>query len=64
VKLRLHATPAEVAEATGRLGQALDVVAVSNPSPDRSPSRLVRVDPEVGLAQPASRDDQQKVVGG
>ena len=64
MKLRLHASSAEVAEATGRLGRVPDVVAVSSPSPDRSPSRPVRVDLEVGLHQPASRDDQQKVVGG
>jgi hypothetical protein len=64
VKVRLGGTPAEVAEATGRLGQVLDVVAVSNPSPDRSPSQPVRVDPEVRLHRPASRDDQQQVVGG
>jgi hypothetical protein len=61
VKVRLHGSSAEVAEATGRLGQVADVVAVSNPSPDRSPSRLVRVDLEVRLA---GRDDQQQVVGG
>jgi hypothetical protein len=60
VKVRLHGTPAEVAEATGRLDQVLEVVAVSNPYPDRGASRLVRVYLEVRLPQPASRDDQQE----
>jgi hypothetical protein len=35
VKVRLHGTRAEVAEATGRLVEILDVVAVSDPHPDR-----------------------------
>jgi hypothetical protein len=43
VKLRLHGTRQEVAQATCRLGQILDVVAVSQPSPDRGSSVLVRV---------------------
>jgi hypothetical protein len=53
VKLRLHGTPAEVAEATRRLVGVLDVVSVSEPYPDRGPSRLVRVYLEVRL-DPAS----------
>jgi hypothetical protein len=43
VKLRLHGTRQEVAEATRQLGQVLDVVAVSPPYPDRGISVLVRV---------------------
>jgi hypothetical protein len=49
VKLRLHGTRQEVAEATRRLVEVLDVVAVSSPSPDRGASVLVRVDLEVRL---------------
>jgi hypothetical protein len=63
VKVRLHGTPADVAEATRQLGQVLDVVAVSNPYPDRGASRLVRVYLEVCVDQPASRDDQQEAGG-
>jgi hypothetical protein len=56
VKLRLHGTRPEVAEATRRLVQVLDVVAVSPPYPDRGASALVRVYLEVRLpsAPPAS----------
>jgi hypothetical protein len=43
VKLRRHGTPQEAAQATRRLGQVLDVVAVSPPAPDRGTSVLVRV---------------------
>jgi hypothetical protein len=49
VKLRLHGTRQEVAEATRRLGQVLDVVAVSPPYPDRGTSVLVRVYLQVRL---------------
>jgi hypothetical protein len=49
VKVRLHGTPAEVAEATRRLAEAFDVVAVSRPYPDRGTSVLVRVYLEVRL---------------
>jgi hypothetical protein len=38
VKLRLHGTVGEVAEATRRLVQVLDVVSVSDPYPDRGPA--------------------------
>jgi hypothetical protein len=60
VKLRLHGTREEVAEATRRLVQVLDVVSVSEPYPDRGASVLVRVYLEVRLdpttqATPASR---------
>jgi hypothetical protein len=51
VKLRLHGTPAEVAEATRRLVQVVKVVAVSPPSPDRGASVLVRVYLEVRLPE-------------
>jgi hypothetical protein len=53
MKVRLHGTPAEVAEATRRLAEVLDVVAVSQPYPDRGASVLVRVYLEVRL-DPAS----------
>jgi hypothetical protein len=56
VKLRLHGTHAEVAEATRRLLQVLEVVAVSQPYPDRGASVLVRVYLEIRLdpAPPAA----------
>jgi hypothetical protein len=47
VKVRLWGTPAEVDQATRRLVEVLDVVAVSGPYPDRGPSVLVRVYLEV-----------------
>jgi hypothetical protein len=49
VKLRLHGTPADVAEATRRLAEAFQIVAVSRPYPDRGTSTLVRVYLEVRL---------------
>jgi hypothetical protein len=49
VKLRLHGTHPEVAQATRQLGQVLDVVAISPPYPDRGASVLVRVYLEVKL---------------
>jgi hypothetical protein len=54
--VRLYGTPTEVAEATCRLTEVLDVVAVSDPFPDRGASLLVRVDLEVrlGPAAPAA----------
>jgi hypothetical protein len=54
VKVRLHGTPAEVTEATRRLVQVLDVVAVSEPYPDRGNSVLVRVYLEVRLDRASS----------
>jgi hypothetical protein len=56
VKVRLHGTAAEVAEATRRLVEVLDVVSVSEPYPDRGASVLVRVYLEVrpGPATPAT----------
>jgi hypothetical protein len=53
MKLRLHGTRAEVAEATRRLIEVFDVVAVSEPYPDRGASVLVRVYLEVRL-EPAA----------
>jgi hypothetical protein len=53
VKVRLHGTRAEVAEATRRLLEVLDVVAVSEPYPDRGASVLVRVYLEVRLESAA-----------
>jgi hypothetical protein len=49
VKLRLHGTAAECQEATRRLAEVFQVVAVSPPYPDRSPSTLVRIYVEVRL---------------
>jgi hypothetical protein len=56
VKVRLHGTRQEVAEATRRLVEVLDVVSVSEPYPDRGASVLVRVYLEVRLdpAAPAT----------
>jgi hypothetical protein len=49
MKVRLHGTSGEVAEATRRLVEVLDVVAISDPYPDRGASVLVRVYLEVRL---------------
>jgi hypothetical protein len=54
VKVRLHGTPGEVAEATRRLVEVLDILAVSGPYPDRGASVLVRVYLEVRLDPPSS----------
>jgi hypothetical protein len=54
VKVRLHGTPGEVAAATRRLVEVLDVVAVSEPYPDRGASVQVRVYLEVRLDAPGS----------
>jgi hypothetical protein len=61
MKVRLHGTREEVAEATRRLLEVLDVVSVSDPYPDRGASVLVRVYLEVRLdpsrsATPAGPD--------
>jgi hypothetical protein len=63
VKVRLHGTPAEVAEATRRLAKVLEVVAVSDPYPDRGSSVLVRVYLEVRRNQPSSHQDDGEVGG-
>jgi hypothetical protein len=49
VKVRLHGTREEVAEAARRLVEVLEVVSVSGPYPDRGASVLVRVYLEVRL---------------
>ncbi|HEX8134359.1 MAG TPA: hypothetical protein VF880_13140 [Actinomycetes bacterium] len=54
MKVRLHGTRAEVAEATRRLVEVLDVVSVSQPYPDRGASVLVRAYLEVRLDPPGS----------
>jgi hypothetical protein len=54
VKVRLWGTAEEVAAATRRLVEVLDVVAVSGPYPDRGQSVLVRVYLEVRLDPPAT----------
>jgi hypothetical protein len=43
MKLRLYGIPEEVAEATRRLVEVLEVVSDSGPYPDRGASVLVRV---------------------
>jgi hypothetical protein len=48
VKVRRHGTLEEVAEATRRLLEVADVVAVSDPSLDRGARVLVRVDLKAG----------------
>jgi len=62
VKLRLHGTPAECDQATRRLAEAFNVVAVSGPYPDRGPSRLVRVYLELRL-DPAPAPRRRRVGG-
>jgi hypothetical protein len=62
VKLRLHGTRQEVAEATPRLVEVLDLVAVSSPYPDRGASVLVRVYLEVRLP-PTPNGGQQGRAG-
>jgi hypothetical protein len=54
VKVRLWGTPAEVDQATRRLVEVLDVVAVHGPYPDRGQSVLVRVYLEVRPDPPPS----------
>jgi hypothetical protein len=49
MKLRLHGIRVEVAEATCRRVEILDVVAVRPPYPDRRASALVRVYLEVRI---------------
>jgi hypothetical protein len=49
VKVRLHGTHQEVAEATRRLVEAFDVVSISEPYRDRGASVLVRVYLEIRL---------------
>jgi hypothetical protein len=54
MKLRLHATHhEEVTQATRRLVEVMDVVAVSHPYPDRGARVLVGVYLEVRLPQAA-----------
>jgi hypothetical protein len=64
VKLRLHGTREEVAEATRRLLEVLEVVAVSPPYPDRGASVLVRVYLEVRLAPPEATGSTGAPPGG
>jgi hypothetical protein len=62
VKVRLHGTRAEVTEVTRRLVEVLDVVAVSEPYPDRGASVLVRVYLELRL-DPASPTESAPPAG-
>lgn len=43
MRIRLHGTQDEVERTTDHLTQVLDVVDISQPYPDRPPSRLVRL---------------------
>jgi hypothetical protein len=52
VKIRLHGTADECREVAGRLAGVLEVVAVSEPYPDRGASVLVRVYVEARIAAP------------
>jgi hypothetical protein len=52
VKIRLHGTEDECREAAGRLAAVLEVLAVSEPYPDRGASVLVRVDVDARVAPP------------
>lgn len=49
MKIRLHGTRDECREAAERIRQAFNVVAASDPYPDRPPSQLYRVYLEVRL---------------
>jgi Protein of unknown function (DUF3970) len=62
VKVRLHGTREEVAEATRRLAEAFQVVAVSRPYPDRGRSVLVRVYLELRLT-PAGQPSPAAAAG-
>jgi hypothetical protein len=53
VKIRLHGTEGECREADGRLAAVLEVLAVSEPYPDRGASVLVRVYVDAQVAPPA-----------
>jgi hypothetical protein len=65
VKVRLHGTPTEIAKATRRLLEVLDVVSVSQPYRDRGASVLVRVYLEVRLdpAAPAMPTSSDRAAG-
>jgi hypothetical protein len=51
VKIRIEGTPEECQQATPELAQLFDVVSISDPYPNRSRSRLVRVYVELRLAE-------------
>ena len=63
MKLRLHGTLGEVAEAVDRLPGVFEVVAVSPPYPDRGASVLVRVYVEVRLGPPVAPTRPGEVAG-
>lgn len=54
MKIRLHGTEDECRQIAGRLAAVCDVLAVSDPYPDRGASRLVRVYVEARLSYPAA----------
>jgi hypothetical protein len=55
MKIRLHGTAEEAREVADRLAEIVDVLAVSEPYPDRGASRLVRVYVEARLLDPAAQ---------
>ena len=52
MKIRLHGTADECREVAGRLAAVLEVLAISEPYPDRGGSVLVRVYVEACIAPP------------
>lgn len=64
MKLRLHGTCAEVAEATRRLVQVLEVVSISPAYPDRGASVLVRAYLEIRLDTPEATRSTEAPPGG
>jgi hypothetical protein len=62
VKIRIEGTPEECQQATPKLAQLFDVVSISDPYPNRSQSRLVRVYVELRLAE-QRQVDQDNATG-
>lgn len=70
MKIRLHSTADECREVAGRLAAIVDVLAVSEPYPDRGASRLVRVyveartspQPVTCTVEPAARGKRRRAL--
>ncbi len=64
MKIRLHGSEDECRDLAGRLPAICEVLAVSEPYPDRGASRMVRVYVEVRPAyeQPADRPRQRRAL--
>ncbi len=56
MKIRIHGTAEECREVAGRLAGIVEVLAVSEPYPDRGASVLVRVYIEARIAPPVHAD--------